>query len=168
MILFQGHHEPTKAQLADARRWADDSFCASAPLSFMENFPATFPNSNEWGFGTETPILLKLKNVEPHDDPWVGSNLDGYDFDNPPVGWDKFGAPMERLAIFWVLSIATHSRHVNPIIHLGCGADVAKLKVGDFVVFDDQVTHWVMSDKTWHGAAIQLARKSILSMLNQS
>ena len=161
MIYHKGNLQPTKAQLAEIRRSADDSFCSSAEPSFMSNFPYVWPGSQRWSFDTDSPVLLKLKNVEPHDDPWAGRHKSNFDFDNPPAGWNESGEPLERLAIFWVLTIANRPRHTS-IIHFGCGSDFEKLKAGDFVVFDDRIPHWVMADMLWHGASIQLAPKEFL------
>jgi len=43
---------------------------------------------------------------------------------------------------------------------VGCGRATRRIKPGEFVVFNDSTTHWVMSNKTWRGAAIQL-RKAV-------
>jgi hypothetical protein len=124
---------PTMAQVKEARATADDTFCTSASKEFalhLPTFDGWVPDQNS------TPVLLSLANVEPHDDPWVGH-------------WQD--EPSERRAFFWVLSVPKDAN-----AWLGVGDKHTRLRKGTFVVFDDSVTHWVMSSKKWFGAAWQL------------
>ena len=140
MIYMTARMQPSKLQLDEIKKHADSSFCATSSAEFMTNFPTL----DGWTADATASkaILLKLKNVVPHDDEWVGSR---------PI-------PKSRRAIFWLL--AGGASHEQPVgVHFGCGRQTVFLKPGDFVVFNDAITHWVMSDKIWFGAAIQL-RKS--------
>ncbi len=137
MILHTGYLKPTKEQLVLARKNADSSFCALAGEAFMSDFP-TFEG---WQNATPTPVLLKLKNVEPHDDPWVSNGSE----------------PRARRAIFWLLEGG--KTYHGARIFFGCGGQVIQMKAGDFVVFNDKKTHWVMSDRQWIGASMQLQVK---------
>jgi hypothetical protein len=136
MILLTGSLTPTKAQLNMARAKADDTFCTIVDAEFMSNFP-----SFEGFVVASAPILLKLKNVEPHNDPWVGNGAE----------------PGVRRAIFWLLEGGGQSAFSLPLV-FGCGRKYHKMKPGDFVVFNDVVDHWVMSEKLWRGAAAQLTK----------
>ncbi len=147
MIFKSGKLMPTAEQVHHARRLADESFCVVANRDFMANFPIV----DGWEVGTETPILIRLRNCEPHSDPWVGR------FNSKPtLGWDAVQQePIERRAVFWVIDTGPKSRFGTNMF-FGCGADTIRLTAGDYVVFDDRITHWVMSDRVWRGAAIQL------------
>lgn len=136
MIYLHGRLLPTAEQVAHARKWADGSFCVSSDLGFMSNFPSF----DGWKSAEERATLLCLKNVEPHEDPWVGMSK----------------PPRVRRAIFWLLQGGF--AHDDKVIHFGCGGKFAKMRAGDFVVFDDSKTHWVMSDRKWRGAAVQLTK----------
>lgn len=128
MIYTTGHLTPQRHQIDEARVKADDSFC----VGFSEEFEKFFPTFD--GFmPDDTGILLKMKNVEPHEDDWVGGNV-----------------PKTRRALFWLLEGGGQK------LVFGCGAKHIKMGPGDFVVFDDRKTHWVMSEKLWRAAAAQL------------
>ncbi len=127
MILAQGTLTPLKSQLKELRAWADESFCTTASKEFASHFPGFRGFTND-----QLPILLKLKNCEPHDDPFLG--------EEPPV----------RRAIFWLMEGGSHR------FYFGCGGKHIKMQPGDFVVFDDSIVHWVMSEKQWRGSASQL------------
>jgi len=135
MIFNTGHLKPEKFQLHEARAKADESFCNCSSAEFMSNFPVF----DGWKPENESPILLKLKNVEPHSDPWVGRSKE----------------PRARRAIFWLLEGGGQNGFGYKLI-FGCGAKHIKMVPGDFVVFNDRIDHWVMSEKLWRGAAIQL------------
>jgi hypothetical protein len=139
VILATGHLNPERFQIDEGRLKADGSFCSCSSEKFMSNFPQFegFTSAND------APILLKLRNVEPHDDPWVGPGKE----------------PRTRRAVFWLLEGggSTSSTFTCPVI-FGCGRQFKSMKPGDFVVFNDRITHWVMSEKLWRGAAVQLRK----------
>lgn len=135
MIIQTGFLQPTKAQLLQARKRADSSFCTLSDDDFVQHFP-TFDG---WQRADRGTTLIKMKNVEPHDDPWVN-------------GADE---PRARRAIFWLLE--GRSNYGRSHIYFGCGkSPIITMKPGDFVIFNDKITHWVMSDRQWIGAASQL------------
>ena len=138
MIFVSGHLLPTSAQIKHAREYADESFCTNCSKEFMNSFP----NVEGWEAATDRAILLKLRNVEPHSDPWVSNG-------NEPIRY--------RRAVFWLLEGGGQSAFGCPLI-FGCGDQHVKMKPGDFVVFDDRIDHWVMSEKKWRGAAVQLRK----------
>lgn len=138
MIHLTDRLLPTPEQLAHARKWADSSFCAASDEGFMRNFPMF----DGWQPADSHATLLRLRNVEPHDDPWVARSK----------------PPRVRRAIFWLLQGGF--AHDERVIHFGCGGKIVKMRAGDFVVFDDSKTHWVMSDRVWRGAAIQLNKST--------
>lgn len=136
MIHHIGFMPPSKDQLAHLRKWADDSFCTNSTEEFMH----CFPSFDGWVHAEDTATLLKLKNVEPHDDPWVS----------------RGPAPKVRRALFWLMDGG--NTYSGQGIFFGCGRATKRLKPGEFVIFNDSITHWVMSNRTWRGAAIQLKR----------
>lgn len=139
MILETGFLRPTREQLQHLHKNADESFCATSSENFIK---AGFPVFNGWVNAEGTATLLRLKNVEPHDDPWVSRGAE----------------PKVRRAIFWLMEGGfTYS---GEGVFFGCGRATRRIKPGEFVVFNDSTTHWVMSNKTWRGAAIQL-RKAV-------
>ena len=139
MIHHLGFMPPSRAQLAELRKLADDSFCVTSTLEFMK---PCFPAVDGWVNAEDTATLLRLKNVEPHDDPWVSRGAE----------------PKVRRSIFWLMEGGfTYS---GEGVFFGCGRATRRIKPGEFVVFNDSTTHWVMSNKTWRGAAIQL-RKAV-------
>jgi hypothetical protein len=137
MILATGFLKPERFQVEEARVKADDSFCAAASAAFINNLPSF----DGWENAYDTATLLKLRNVEPHSDAWVGRGPE----------------PRVRRAIFWLLEGGGQSAFGLPLI-FGCGRKHIKMKPGDFVVFNDSIDHWVMSEKLWRGAAIQLRK----------
>lgn len=128
MILACGNLTPLKQQLKELRVNADGSFVIPSSHEFAAYFPIFrgFEQANN-------PLLLKLKNCEPHDDPWVG----------------KGEEPNVRRSIFWLMDNSNYC-------FFGCGEKHIKMHSGDFVVFDDSVVHWVMAEKQWRGASVQL------------
>jgi hypothetical protein len=131
MILFKGNQKPRPWQLKEAVANADESFCTTASDDFAEQLPVV-DNRVPQGF----PILLKLKTVEPHSDPWVGYS------DDEPIRPD-------RLAIFWLL---------KGDLCLQVANDYTRMQAGDFVLFNDALVHSVVATKTWLGAAWQLEK----------
>ena len=97
-----------------------------------------FPTFEGFRPADKFALLLRLKNVEPHNDPWVGMGSE----------------PRKRRAIFWLLNGGRSSN--RRIVHFGCGGKIVTMRPGDFVVFNDARTHWVMSGRVWYGAAAQL------------
>lgn len=136
MILYRGFQEPSKIQLMEAKSEADASFCAASSEAFM----SVFPQFQGWQSAEKTATLLKLKNVEPHDDPWVS----------------RGGQPKVRRAIFWLMEGGWACSGAGVVF--GCGRATVRLVPGDFVVFNDSTTHWVMSNRQWLGASIQLRK----------
>lgn len=141
MIFETGHLMPTLEQIAHVKRVADDSFCSNT----CEAFNARNPIPKEYIIASPG-IALRLRNVEPHEDPFVG--------DDPE--------PRARRALFWLID-APKSRSMKKFdqttlndVWFGCGADLHRMKVGDWVLFNDAKKHFVMSDRIWRGAAWQL------------
>jgi hypothetical protein len=128
MIYGFGTHAPTSAQVAEAKEFADDSFCNLSSDQFVKNLPSWGKREHD-----DRPILLKLRNVEPHDDTWVG-------------GYDEPVLPNRR-AVFWLLK-------GELIIH--AALEYRRMKAGDFVVFNDGLVHSVLAKRQWLGAAWQL------------
>lgn len=137
MILETGFLRPTREQIQHLRKNADESFCATSSENFVR---AGFPLTYGWINAESTVTLLKLKNVEPHDDPWVSRGAE----------------PRARRSIFWLMEGG--QTHSGEGIFFGCGRTSMRLKPGEFVVFNDKITHWVMSNRIWRGAAIQLRK----------
>lgn len=137
MILATGHRKPERFQIDEVRVRADSSFCVGSSDQFAQSFPAF----DGWENGDTSATLLKLRNVEPHCDEWVG----------------RGSAPRVRRALFWLLEGGGQSAFVQRLI-FGCGRQFKTMEPGDFVVFNDSVNHWVMSEKLWRGAAIQLRK----------
>jgi hypothetical protein len=134
MIYATGSHPLLKSQVQELMKRADDSFCVNSSDEFMISFPVV----EGWEPAEMNATLLRLKCVEPHDDPFVGADEE----------------PKVRRAIFWLVRGGGIGRN-TPLI-FGCGTESVTLNPGDYVVFDDSVDHWVMSEKVWYGAAIQL------------
>lgn len=136
MILHKGFFAPSVTQLREIRKTADESFTQLSSHEFMKFFPVF----DGWQHAEETATLLALKNVEPHDDPWVS----------------RGAAPRMRRAIFWLLDGG--ETFSGSGVFFGCGRHSIHLKQGEFVVFNDSVNHWVMANKKWFGAAVQLRK----------
>lgn len=144
MICGTGNLMPHRLQLAHARKFADDSFCTSITDEF-NNLPIPkiegFENS---GSG----VLLRLRNVEPHEDPWV----------------ENSSAPRARRALFWLMETSPLQRGSGFSqtrlggVWFGCGDKQIKMQAGDWVLFNDAKKHWVMSDHIWRGASWQLQK----------
>ena len=122
-----GSHPVPRTSLAEARKWADDSFCTSCSAGFMSGVPTWEQRE------ADNAILLKAKNVEPHNDPWVGRTEE-------PLTAD-------RRSIFWFLKGSLIIQVAN---------DYTSMSAGDFIVFNDSLVHSVQSKVTWLGAAWQL------------
>lgn len=133
MIYQRGTLTPTKAQLAEARARADSTFTSRGSSDFCSRLPA-FEGYRD----ADSLILLKLRNVVPHSDDWVSEGK----------------APRVRRALFWLLQGGGNALHER--LTFGCGKQHITMAPGDFVIFNDSVDHWVMSEKTWLGAAAQL------------
>ncbi len=136
MIHLKSFLRPTREQIAHARKWADDSFTVTSDTAFMQ----PFPGFDGWVSAEDTATLLALKNVEPHDDPWVSRGSE----------------PKVRRALFWLL--AGGMTYSGEGVVFGCGRETTRLRPGEFVVFNDKTPHWVMSNRKWFGAAIQLRK----------
>ena len=136
MILTQGFFAPSKKQIVEVRKNADESFCQISTKEFMK----PFPSFEGWQCAEESATLLALKNVEPHDDPWVSRGRE----------------PRVRRALFWLLDGGQTFNGEG--VFFGCGRESVRIKPGEFVVFNDTLKHWVMSNKKWFGAAIQLSK----------
>ena len=128
-----GRHEPTKYQKWYLWQKADDSFEQKADMAkFGHNLP-----SAPLGYKMDTTdtLILKCKNVEPHTDSWSGESR----------------PPCVRRSLFWLVDCKQH-------IYFGLRRyNAIKMKQGQYVVFDDTVEHYVMSDKLWVGCAWQLS-----------
>jgi hypothetical protein len=146
MIYSEGFLLPTAAQVRLVREHADGSFCRTVPQSF--DFMNVPPLPEGYAFDSETFTALKLKNVEPHNDTWVGGLPAGVD----TSGWED--GPPSRRAVFWIIDMARHSH-----LHIQCGAFSSRMRKGSWVLFDDSVLHCVVSDRTWYGLACQVALK---------
>lgn len=146
MIHDKGFLSITEAQRAEIMKNADESFCVRSSKGFNE----LKPKIDGWEYAGDA-VLLRLRNVEPHDDPWVSDGPD----------------PRYRRALFWLMGeskrLKTGQARFNQLrcdgIWFGCGKDQIKLKPGEWVLFDDSKKHWVMSDYIWRGASWQM-RKS--------
>lgn len=145
MIHDKGFVLPSKEQLAHVFKIADESFCSQA----NDDFHSTTPKIDGWE-RADNAVLLRLRNVEPHDDPWV-SNCSS----NPRV----------RRAIFWLLGTSNRlgqspsNQMKLDSVWFGTGSKQIKMRAGDWVLFDDSKTHWVMSDHVWRGASWQLRKE---------
>lgn len=130
MIYTSGHLKPLKSQVADALTRADDSFCTLAAAGFVDHLPTfnNMPRAND-------PIVLTLTVCEPHDDDFLG------DFDDAP-------AIRDRRAIFWLLK--------GSGVYVQVANDSKRMDAGDFIVFNDAMTHSVIAKRKWYGAAWQL------------
>ena len=144
MIFEQAHHRVHSAQLAEAKAKADESFCRQSSEDFMVGAPKII------GYvpAMKDATLLKLRNVEPHDDPWVGYEPHPFYPEVHGIDWTMDG-PKNRRAVFWLL-------HSPKPIHLVCGGQARCLKTGDYVVFNDSLMHCVLAERTWIGAAWQI------------
>lgn len=148
MIFKTGNFAPSLEQIKHANKHCDDSFCASS----NDSFNRSIPNTGEWKIAGKG-ILLRLRNVEPHDDPWVSNGSD----------------PSVRRALFWLIHAngkAGQRKFFNQTklndVWFGCGKSQVKMKVGDWALFDDSKKHWVMSDHIWRGASWQLRKTKIV------
>jgi hypothetical protein len=130
VILETGHLTPMTWQVKEARGYADESFCTMSSKVFCGNLPKVAGLHM-----ADQPVLLKLRNVGPHEDPWVSGRPEE--------------APQDRRAIFWMLE------GKSPL-HLHVGTQAARLSPGDWVLFDDSIMHSVVCASPWRGAAFQL------------
>lgn len=134
LLAEMGRQKPTKEQLAEAKRVGDDSFVANPnrEVFAVGNLPRLFSADYDEA-SLRSVISLKMKNVSPHMDCPVEHFLP-----NRKVG-----------SMFWLL-------HAPAEVHLQVGAVAVKMRAGDFVVFNDGVTHSVQSTKQWVGVAVQV------------
>jgi hypothetical protein len=144
MIYESAHHPVYSAQLAEAKAKADESFCTQS----SEDFMIGAPKITGYVPAMKDATLLKLRNVEPHDDPWVGYEPHPFYPEVHGADWSMDG-PKNRRAVFWLL-------HAPKPIHIMCGNHFRKLRRGDYVVFDDSKLHCVIADAKWIGAAWQI------------
>lgn len=153
MIYESGHLKPTRSQVTYLRVYADESFCETPDGRFDYNIPC--PEGYE--FDESTVTLITLKNVEPHDDPWVGMDPPGWNRgqEDPPTGW-TYDGPVDRRAVFWVADLP---RHQELFLHVGTMAK--RMRAGDWVIFDDRILHSVISNRKWYGCAYQLIPKGL-------
>lgn len=133
--FHKSNKRPHVEQIKEVSKWGDDSFCVACSPRFESLGVPCVPFEEVTYNPEQRGILLSLKNVHPHDDPWVGN----YEIE-----------PKERLAIFWVLKCG------SPIWFGVVGHEPRQMSSGDYVVFDDSQTHFVIADKKWHGVAWQL------------
>lgn len=134
--LVVGWWQPTTYQVETAWRRGDNSFTRPTDERFDADRPIP------WGAGgrlwTSYPhqhgALLKMKCVEPHQDPWIGADA------------DYCG---EQLSMFWLL------RAGGDVWFSVVGHEPVKMTPGHFVLFDDSVTHHVMSERLWAGVSWQ-------------
>ena len=124
-------HVPTVAQRKYLRKWADNSFCVTAPDDFG------VPEVRGYKPDPGTITALSLKNVQPHDDPWVGKQPE-------PEGDD-------RRSVFWLVDFPE-----NEILYLQVGTEFKAMRRYEYVVFDDSVLHSVQANRKWWGVAYQL------------
>ena len=143
MILQTGWFKPTKEQVKIAKSVGDSSFTACLNQDKFSAFsqdliPTPSAVNDSWDNFIKTLIFLKMKNVEPHTDPYVGNvELEEHDV---------------FASLFWVLD-------ARKPLHLQVGPHSASLKAGSWVLFADTVTHSVISDATWVGCATQVLVK---------
>ena len=127
MMIERGSKKPTRSQMLEIEGQADDSFLVSPPKGFdMPCFPG-------WEVDPLSGIALKIRNVEPHTDDWVGKN---------PL-------PRRRASIFWLMRSRDH-------IWLHVGNDAVRMEPFDYVLFDDRKMHSVIARQTWVGCAYQV------------
>lgn len=152
MIYESGFHAPSRRQIAHLREEADESFCQT-PVS--ERFDYNIPCPAGYAFDPKTVTLLTLKNVEPHDDPWVGAEPYSRGIDQPPPGWAHDG-PVDRRAVFWVVHLPKYHE-----LFIQVGTMAKRMRAGSYVVFDDRVLHCVLSTRKWYGCAYQLVPSAL-------
>lgn len=130
--ITTGRHEATKYQKWYLWQKADSSFTQTADMSkFGLNIPSA---PIGWQMDTTDTLILKCKNVDPHTDDWVGNG----------------SSPVIRRTLFWLVDC-------KQSIYFGVQKHKAiKMTAGQYVVFDDTLEHYVMSDKLWVGCAWQL------------
>ena len=122
--------KPTARQKKLLRNVADESFCSGVQddfgrAPFNDHLPSADPM-----------IALKMKNVMPHVDYWVGNScLEG----------------REYTAVFWLAEIHKHARFS---IHVG--NQMVDMGEGNFILFDDRIMHSVCSERVWRGLAYQI------------
>ncbi len=134
-LLHKSKAQPHAQQIKEVLKWGNDTFATQCTQQFADlGLPRVTLNEVDYE-PNDRPILLALKNVHPHNDTWIG------------LGEEE---PLERLAVFWVLKCG------EPIWFGVVGHEPVKMHAGDYVVFDDSQTHFVLAEKKWHGASWQL------------
>lgn len=134
LLVEMGRQKPTKEQLVEAKRVGDASFIANPSREIFagSNLPRLFTADYDED-SLRSIISLKMKNVTPHMDCPVEHCL-----------------PSRKVgSMFWLL-------HAPAEVHLQVGSVAVKMLPGDFVVFNDGVTHSVQSTKQWVGVAVQV------------
>jgi hypothetical protein len=129
MIYIKGNFKPLKSQIQEAVTRGDNSFCNVVQPVFMEHTPKFLDM-----IPADPAIVLGMRNVEPHQDEYLGQ------FEGIPETCD-------RRAIFWLLRGKLHIQVAN---------DYKRMEAGDFIVFNDAMTHSVIATTKWFGAAWQL------------
>lgn len=132
MIYEMGRQMPTPAQRRILREIADDSFTMSLPINF-----GSVPCGEKWKPDLTTSTALRMRNVLPHTDDYVG-----------------IGRPRSYVAVFWLVDIPNGEG-----LYLQVGGVARAMQKGDFVVFKDSVLHSVSSDRVWRGCAYQARPK---------
>jgi hypothetical protein len=130
VIYLRGYHRPLKSQVEEAQKYGDDEFTTLASKDFTSNLPKIEDREPD-----QNAILLKLRHVEPHDDPWVSN---GEEPTQP-----------DRRAVFWLLKGDLHLQVANSYWHM---------HAGDFAVFNDALVHSVVATRQWLGSAWQLKK----------
>ena len=143
MILQTGWLKPTKEQVKIAEKRGDSSFTSSMnaddfPIFAKELIPTSGLIDDTWDNYIRTLIFLKMKNVEPHTDTYVG--------------YREQEEHSVFASLFWVLA-------ARKPLHLHVGSHSAALKAGSWALFADSVMHSVISDSTWVGCATQVLVK---------
>lgn len=120
-----------KELVALARQSADDSFTAGISCGAIKGYLPKLPPG--FFYSENSGVLLKVKNVSPHDDSPVGDLVESW-----------------RGSTFCVLT------DPGPNCYLQVGLEHLKLQKGDWVMFDDRILHSLQSTKTLLGLSIQL------------
>ena len=128
MIEVSGYLNPPKELFKAVNAVADNSFCRCLSADEITTLP-TIPS---WSPDRHTNTCLRLRNVEPHTDDFIG-----------------LGRPKTWRGMFWLL---------RGNLWIQAGADAQEMSSGDWVLFDDTVNHCVVAEKQWVGIAVQYVR----------
>jgi len=116
---------PSLEQKKHVKSRADGSFCSTVDVSLF----------NQETRKIDSAIALRMKNVEPHTDFWVGMD-----------------EPKDYRAFFWLMGIPKYE-----YLNIQVGNYAKKMYAGDCIEFDDRIMHSVQSNHTWYGIAYQVA-----------